>query len=400
MIIHGDVAFMILATTLVLIMTPGLAFFYGGLVERKNALTIMFQVFIAIGVISLLWIFGGFSLVFGDDIGGIIGNPLQFFAFNDVTFTVDLRYSETIPFILFFMYQMMFAIITAPLMTGAFANRLTVSGWIKILVLWMILIYFPVAHWVWGGGFLSKLGFVDFAGGAVIHITSGFGCLGGIYVLGERKVKNEKGPFNLGLVAIGAGLLLFGWFGFNAGGTIAAADIAAIVFTNTGVAAASAMVVWLILHAIHTKRASFLEAIIGAVAGLATVTPASGYVKPLSALIIGALGAIVCFYCVEFERKMWDDALDVWGVHGMGGLLGILLIGIFADPRINGVSAGLHQFLIQALGAVIIGVYSILVTFLIFKLVDKTKSIKVSEEIQRKGLDQEFFKESYETKID
>ena len=400
MIIHGDVAFMILATTLVLIMTPGLAFFYGGLVERKNALTIMFQVFIAIGVVSLLWIFGGFSLVFGDDIGGIIGNPLQFFAFNDVTFTVDLRYSETIPFILFFMYQMMFAIITAPLMTGAFANRLTVSGWIKILVLWMILIYFPVAHWVWGGGFLSKLGFVDFAGGAVIHITSGFGCLGGIYVLGERKVKNEKGPFNLGLVAIGAGLLLFGWFGFNAGGTIAAADIAAIVFTNTGVAAASAMVVWLILHAIHAKRASFLEAIIGGVAGIATVTPASGYVKPLSALIIGALGAIVCFYCVEFERKMWDDALDVWGVHGMGGLLGILLIGIFADPRINGVSAGLHQFLIQALGAVIIGVYSILVTFLIFKLVDKTKSIKVSEEIQRKGLDQEFFKESYETKID
>ena len=400
MIIHGDVAFMILATTLVLIMTPGLAFFYGGLVERKNALTIMFQVFIAIGVVSLLWIFGGFSLVFGDDIGGIIGNPLQFFAFNDVTFTVDLRYSETIPFILFFMYQMMFAIITAPLMTGAFANRLTVSGWIKSLVLWMILIYFPVAQWGWGGGFLCKLGFVDFAGGAVIHITSGFGCLGGIYVLGERKVKNEKGPFNLGLVAIGAGLLLFGWFGFNAGGTIAAADIAAIVFTNTGVAAASAMVVWLILHAIHTKRASFLEAIIGAVAGLATVTPASGYVKPLSALIIGALGAIVCFYCVEFERKMWDDALDVWGVHGMGGLLGILLIGIFADPRINGVSAGLHQFLIQALGAVIIGVYSILVTFLIFKLVDKTKSIKVSEEIQRKGLDQEFFKESYETKID
>ena len=400
MIIHGDVAFMILATTLVLIMTPGLAFFYGGLVERKNALTIMFQVFIAIGVVSLLWIFGGFSLVFGDDIGGIIGNPLQFFAFNDVTFTVDLRYSETIPFILFFMYQMMFAIITAPLMTGAFANRLTVSGWIKILVLWMILIYFPVAHWVWGGGFLSKLGFVDFAGGAVIHITSGFGCLGGIYVLGERKVKNEKGPFNLGLVAIGAGLLLFGWFGFNAGGTIAAADIAAIVFTNTGVAAASAMVVWLILHAIHTKRASFLEAIIGAVAGLATVTPASGYVKPLSALIIGALGAIVCFYCVEFERKMWDDALDVWGVHGMGGLLGTLLVGVFADPRVNGVTAGLHQFLIQALGAVIIGVYSILVTFLIFKLVDKTKSIKVSEEIQRKGLDQEFFKESYETKID
>lgn len=400
MIIHGDVAFMILSTTLVLIMTPGLAFFYGGLVERKNALTIMFQVFIAIGIVSLLWIFGGFSLVYGDDIAGIIGNPFQFFGFKNMVFTMDLRYSETIPFILFFMYQMKFAIITAPLMTGAFANRLTISGWIKILIIWMILIYFPVAHWVWGGGFLSKLGFVDFAGGAVIHITSGFGCLGGIYVLGERKIKNEKGPFNLGLVAIGAGLLLFGWYGFNSGGTIVAADITTIVFANTGVASASGMIVWLILHAMHAKRASFLEAIIGAIAGLATVTPASGYVTPMSALIIGALGALVCFFCVEFERKKWDDALDVWGVHGMGGFLGILLIGVFADPRVNGISAGIHQFLIQTLGAVIIGVYSILVTYLIFKVVDMTKSIKVSEEIQRTGLDHEFFRESYETKID
>ena len=399
MIIHGDVAFMILATTLVLIMTPGLAFFYGGLVERKNALTIMFQVFTSIGIVGLLWIFGGFSLVFGDDIAGIIGNPLEFFALRNVVFTVDLRYSETIPFILFFMYQMMFAIITAPLMTGAYANRLTVSGWIKILIVWMILIYFPVAHWVWGGGFLSKLGFVDFAGGAVIHITSGFGCLGGIYVLGERKVKNEKGPFNLGLVAIGAGLLLFGWYGFNAGGTIAAADIAAIVFANTGLASVSGMVVWLILYAMHKKRASFLEAIIGAVAGLATITPASGYVTPISALIIGALGAIVCFFCVEFERKMWDDALDVWGVHGMGGLLGALLVGVFADPRVNGVTAGLHQFLIQLLGVVIIGVYSVLVTFLIFKVIDKIKTIKVSKEIQEKGLDQEFFGEHYESDL-
>ncbi|EKY24613.1 ammonium transporter [Clostridium celatum] len=399
MIIHGDVAFMVLSTTLVLIMTPGLAFFYGGLVERKNALTIMFQVFIAIGIVSLLWIFGGFSLVFGDDIIGIIGNPLQFFAFKDITYTIDLKYSETIPFILFFMYQMMFAIITAPLMTGAFANRLTIGGWIKILIIWMILIYFPVAHWVWGGGFLSKLGFVDFAGGAVIHITSGFGCLGGIYVLGERKVKNEKGPFNLGLLALGGGLLLFGWFGFNAGGTLAAANVAAIVFANTGIAAAAGMIVWLILYSMHNnKRASFLEMIVGAVAGLATITPASGYVTPLSAVIIGALGGLVCFFCVEYERKKWDDALDVWGVHGMGGLLGTLLIGVFANPKVNNISAGINQFLIQALGALIIGVYSIVVTFLIFKVVDKIKPIRVSEEIQRKGLDQEFFQESYETK--
>lgn len=398
MIIHGDVAFMILATTLVLIMTPGLAFFYGGLVERKNALTIMFQVFIAIGIVSLLWIFGGFSLVFGDDIAGIIGNPLQYFCFRDVTYSINLKYSDNLPFLMFFMYQMMFAIITAPLMTGAFANRLTISGWIKILILWMILIYFPVAHWVWGGGFLSKLGFVDYAGGTVIHITSGFGCLGGIYVLGERSVKNEHGPFNLGLVAIGAGILLFGWYGFNAGGTLAAAETAVIVFANTGVAAASGMIVWLILYSIHSKRASFLEMIVGAVAGLATITPAAGYVRPRVAVLIGAIGAVVCFFSVEFERKKWDDALDVWGVHGVGGFLGTLLIGIFANSRINGVYASTKQFGVQLLGAVLVAVYSIIVTFLIFKLVDSTKSIKVSKEVQECGLDQEFFKENYETK--
>ena len=398
MIIHGDVAFIILATALVLIMTPGLAFFYGGLVERKNSLTIMFQIFISIGIVTLLWVFGGFSLVFGDDIGGVIGNPFQYFAFKDITYMINLNYSDNIPFLMFFMYQLMFAIITAPLMTGAYANRLTVSGWIKILIIWMILVYFPVAHWVWGGGFLSKLGFVDFAGGAVIHITSGFGCLGGIYVLGERKYKNENGPFNLGLVAIGAALLLFGWFGFNAGGTLAAAETAAIVFTNTAIAGATGMIVWAILYAMHSKRASFLEIIIGAVAGLATITPASGYVTPLSSVLIGAIAAVVCFFCVEFERKKWDDALDVWGVHGMGGFIGTLLVGVLADPRVNGVSAGLNQFLIQLLGCGIIIVYSVLMTFIIFKVVDKIKSIKVSDEIQLKGLDQAFFKENYETK--
>ena len=398
MIIHGDVAFIMLATVLVLIMTPGLAFFYGGLVERKNALTIMFQIFISIGIVTLLWIFGGFSLAFGDDIGGVIGNPFQYFGFKDITFMINLNYSNNIPFLMFFMYQLMFAIITAPLMTGAYANRLTISGWIKILIIWMIVVYFPVAHWVWGGGFLSKLGFVDFAGGAVIHITSGFGCLGGIYVLGERKYKNEHGPFNLGLVAIGAALLLFGWFGFNAGGTLSAAETAAIVFTNTGIAGATGMVVWIILYAMHSKRASFLEIIVGAIAGLATITPASGYVTPLSAVLIGAIAAVVCFFCVEFERKKWDDALDVWGVHGMGGFIGTLLVGLLADPRVNGVSAGINQFLIQLLGCGIIIVYSVLMTFLIFKVVDATKSIKVSEEIQLKGLDQAFFKENYETK--
>ena len=393
MIIHGDVAFMIISTVLVLIMTPGLALFYGGLVEKRNSLTIMFQCFISIGVVTIMWIFGGFGMVFGTDIGGIIGNPMDYFAFMGMDYLVNTNYSSNIPFLLFFMYQLMFAIITAPLMTGAFANRLTIGGWIKILVLWMILIYFPVAHWVWGGGFLADWGFVDYAGGAVIHITAGFGCLGAIYFLGERAVKNTKGPFNLGLVAIGAGLLLFGWFGFNAGGSLAAADTAAIVFTNTGVAGAFGMITWSILHYIEHKRFSFLEMIVGAVAGLATITPAAGYITPYSSIFVGILGALVCFFCVILERKLFDDALDVWGTHGMGGFLGTLLIGVFANISINGIQAGFSQFLIQAGGAILIAVYSIVVTYLICFVVDKTKSIKVSPEVQKSGLDKEFFGE-------
>ena len=394
MIIHGDVAFMIISTVLVLIMTPGLALFYGGLVEKRNSLTIMFQCFISIGIVTIMWIFGGFGMVFGTDIGGIIGNPMDYFAFMGMDYLVNTNYSSNIPFLLFFMYQLMFAIITAPLMTGAFANRLTIGGWIKILVLWMILIYFPVAHWVWGGGFLADWGFVDYAGGAVIHITAGFGCLGAIYFLGERAVKNTKGPFNLGLVAIGAGLLLFGWFGFNAGGSLAAADTAAIVFTNTGVAGAFGMITWSILHYIEHKRFSFLEMIVGAVAGLATITPAAGYITPYSSIFVGILGALVCFFCVILERKLFDDALDVWGTHGMGGFLGTLLIGVFANISINGVEAGFSQFLIQAGGAILIAVYSIVVTYLICFVVDKTKSIKVSPEVQKSGLDKEFFGET------
>ena len=394
MIIHGDVAFMIISTVLVLIMTPGLAFFYGGLVEKKNALTIMFQCFISIGVITVLWIFGGFGMVFGRDIGGVIGNPLDYIGFMGMDYLINPQYSSTIPFLMFFMYQLMFAIITAPLMTGAIANRITIGGWIKVLILWMILIYFPVAHWVWGGGFLAKLGFVDYAGGAVIHITAGFGCLGAIYVLGQRAVKNTKGPFNLGLVSIGAGLLLFGWFGFNAGGSLAAADTATIVFTNTGVASAFGMITWSILHYIEHKRFSFLEMIVGAVAGLATITPCAGYITPGASVIVGILGALVCFFCVILERKLFDDALDVWGTHGMGGFLGTLLIGVLADSTINGIQAGFRQFFVQLFGAVIIGIYSIIVTYIIFVVVDKIKTIKVSEEIQREGLDKVFFGEN------
>ncbi|MDO5520702.1 MAG: ammonium transporter [bacterium] len=395
MIIHGDVAFMIISTVLVLIMTPGLAFFYGGLVERKNSLTMMFQSFIAIGVVTVLWVFGGFSLVFGDDIGGVIGHPLQYFAFHDFIDLINAKYSSTIPFLLFFMYQLMFAIITAPLMTGAFANRITPGGWIRVLIIWMIIIYFPVAHWVWGGGFLSRLGFVDYAGGAVIHITAGFGCVSGVFFLGDRYKKKSVTPFNIGFVALGGALLLFGWFGFNSGGSMTAAGITAIVFANTGIAAASAMITWLILHFIYHKHLSFLESIIGMVAGLATITPCAGYVTPLSAFIIGIIASIVCYYAVIFARKHWDDPLDVWGVHGVGGFLGTLLVGVFADPDINGVSASVNQFLIQAFGAILIAIYAIVLTYVCFFIAHKIKDLKVSAEIQKSGLDDAFFGEAF-----
>ena len=394
MIVHGDVAFMIVSMVLVLIMTPGLALFYGGLVERKNCLTMMFQSFISIGIVTVLWIFGGFGMVFGNDIGGVIGNPTNYFAFSGMDYLINPTYSDTIPFLLFFMYQLMFAIITAPLMTGAFANRITIGGWVKVLILWMILVYYPVAHWVWGGGFLADLGFVDYAGGAVIHITAGFGCVSGVYFLGERAEKNEKGPFNLGLVTVGAGLLLFGWFGFNAGGSLAAADTATIVIANTGVASAFGMITWSILHYLHHKRASFFELTVGAIAGLATITPCAGYVTPFSAILVGIIASIVCYYCVLFERKYIDDALDVWGTHGMGGFLGTLLIGVLANRTINGVQAGVRQFLVQLFGAVLIGIYSIVVTYIIFVVVNKIKPLRVSKEVQKEGLDKTFFSEN------
>ncbi|MGL4848183.1 MAG: ammonium transporter [Clostridium sp.] len=395
-IVQGNEAFMVISTLLVFIMTPGLAFFYGGLVEKKNSLTIMIQIFLAIGVVGLLWIFGGFSLVFGKDIHGIIGNPLQYFGFHNITFSVNGQYSSTVPFLLFFMYQLMFAIITLPLMTGAMANRIRIGGWILFLVIWMILVYFPVAHWVWGGGFLAKMGFVDFAGGTVIHATAGFSGLAAIWVLGRRKDTSSKGPFNLGLVAIGSALLLFGWFGFNAGGVLAANGLASIAFTNTGVAAIAGMIVWTIIVYIEKKKFSFLEMLIGAVAGLATITPASGYVTPISALIIGAVAAIFCFGCVKFAKKMkWDDALDVWGTHGMGGVLGTICIGLFANSLVNHVQAGGHQLLVQIFGVVLVSVYSLVVSFIVMKVIDKLFNIRTTEEEQKMGLDKALLDESY-----
>ncbi|MEG1617527.1 MAG: ammonium transporter [Bacteroidales bacterium] len=397
MINNGDVAFMVIATVLVFFMIPGLAFFYGGLVERKNSLTMMYYTFISIGIVTIMWCLGGFSLVFGRDMGGIIGNPAEYFMFRGVDFTINPQYGSKIPFLMFFMYQLMFAIITAPLMTGAFANRMTIAGWIKLLIPWMIFIYFPVAHWVWGGGFLAQMGFVDYAGGTVIHVTAAFAALAAIILLGKRAVTCPKKCMNLNMVLIGSAILFFGWFGFNSGGALASGETAAIAFTNTGVAAGFATIAWVILDYIRNKRISFVETLTGTVAGLATITPCSGYVLPQAAALIGIIGAAVCYFSVMLIHKLkLDDALDVFGVHGMGGFTGTVLIGIFAVAVVNSINFGIQQLLIQLLGVVLVAIYSFVVTWIILKLIKATGSLHVDAEIQQKGLDSVFIEEAKE----
>lgn len=392
---NGDVAFMVVTTVLVFFMTPGLAFFYGGLVEKKNSLTMMFYTFIAVGIVTVMWTLGGFSMVFGSDLRGVIGNPAEYFMLRNMDFSVNPNYGSKIPFLMFFMYQLMFAIITAPLMTGAFANRMSPGNWIKMLVLWMAVVYFPVAHWIWGGGFLSQMGFVDYAGGTVIHVTAGFSSLAAILVLGNRLEKPKRNYGNLNLVLIGTGILFFGWFGFNSGGALASGEKAVIAFTNTGIAAGFAMVIWQLISYYYKRRFSMIELATGAVAGLATITPASGYVTPQSSALIGIIAAIICYCCVELlKRFKIDDALGVWGVHGMGGFTGTLLIGLFAQSAVDDVSSGSSQFLIQLLGVALVVVWSMLSTWIILKIVGATGTLNVSDKIQKEGLDKKYMAET------
>lgn len=391
---NGNVAFMVITTVLVFFMTPGLAFFYGGLVHKKNTFTMMMYTFIAIGIVTIMWTLGGFSIVFGESVGGLFGNPGSYFMLKNLDFTENKEYGSTIPFLMFFMYQLMFAIITAPLMTGAIASRITIVGWVKVLVLWMLLIYFPVAHWIWGNGFLQKLGFIDFAGGTVIHATAGFSALIGVFYFGRRFVIPKKGYGNINLVLIGASILMFGWFGFNSGGALVGGKTAAIAFTNTGIATGFASIVWVALAYSKSKRFSMVELTTGAVAGLATITPCSGYVSPQYSVAIGVIAAFVCWFCLNFSRKMkWDDVLGVWGVHGMGGVAGSLMVGFFAVEEVNKVQGSIVQFLIQLLGIAIVVAYTCLVCYLIFKICDKTGSIRVPDEVQENGLDATYMEE-------
>ena len=390
----GDTTLVLISAALVCLMTPGLAFFYGGLVRRKNILTIMIQSFISMGVVTTLWVLFGFSLAFGDDKFGIIGN-FKYVLLQGVGMQPSDTYGPTIPFLAFFIFQEMFAVITPALITGAFADRINFKSYLKFLILWSIFVYIPITHWIWGGGFLSKLGVVDFAGGIVVHVSAGMAALASVFFVGKRKILpgESTAPNNIAYVALGTGLLWFGWFGFNGGSALAANGVAAIAFVNTDIAGSVAMLVWLIMAWIREKKPTMIGALTGSIAGLATITPAAGYVLPWTAAIIGLLSGLVCYSAVLIKEKFqWDDALDVWGVHGVGGILGSILVGVFASKSVNGISGLIEgnsrQLVVQIMGVSITAIYAYVITYLILKILNKFDPVRVSPEIEEKGLDE------------
>lgn len=392
----GDTAFMMLCTAMVCLMTPGLAFFYGGLARKRSILFIMMESFISMGIVTLIWMFGGFGLAVGKDIHGVIGRFTDYFGLAHVGLVPNAVHAASIPFALFFLFQLMFCVITVPLMTGAFAERLNLKGYILLLICWTILVYIPVCHWVWGEGFLSKWGFVDFAGGTVIHTTAGFAALASIFVLGKRKVaKQGMHPNNLMAAAIGTGLLWFGWFGFNSGGALSAGALATKAFTNTLVGLASGMIAWLIMAKILRGKINFVDVMTGSVAGLATITPCAGYIAPSSAIIVGIVAGIICNLAVGFrQKKGWDDALDVWGVHGVGGFTGTILIGLLADKTVNGVGASFHQLLVQVGGVVLTAIYAFVLTYVLLKILGAVTQIKPTQKQIEEGLDKTLLEET------
>lgn len=390
----GDTALVLISAALVALMTPGLAFFYGGLVRRKNVLSIMMQSFISMGVVTIIWVLFGFSLAFSGDNWGVIGD-FGNVALRGVGFAPNPAYAPTIPFLAYFIFQEMFAVITPALITGAFADRVNFKSYLKFLVLWSLLVYIPFAHWVWGGGFLAAWGVKDFAGGIVVHVSAGIAALASVFVVGKRRLApgERTAPHNVAFVALGTGLLWFGWFGFNGGSALAANGVAAVAFVNTDIAASVAMITWLFISWARDTRPSMIGAMTGAVAGLATVTPAAGYVEPWAAAAIGLLAGIVCYLAVQYRiKRNWDDALDVWGVHGVGGGLGVVLTGVFAVKAINGISGLIEgdwrQFGVQVLAVGITGAYSFIMTYLILRVLNFFEPVRVSEEAEARGLDE------------
>lgn len=395
MINTGDTAFILVSAALVLLMTPGLALFYGGMVRRKNVLGTILQSFIMISIIGLEWIYLGYTLSFGPDVAGFIGN-LKYAALRGVGLTPSDTYATTIPHLLFMIYQCMFAIITPALITGAFAERMRFGPFLLFSLLWAILVYNPVCHWVWGGGFLAQKGVLDFAGGLVVHLTCGVAALAAAIVIGPRRGYGRENfkPHNLPLTLLGAGLLWFGWFGFNGGSALAANQIAVSAFVATHIAGLTAMLAWILVEWLHYGKPTSLGAASGAIAGLATITPAAGFVGPNAAVAIGALAGVICYLAVLAKNKFgYDDSLDVVGIHGVGGLIGTLCVGIFASKAVN--PSGANGLLFgnpallgtQFLGVLVVGIYTLVVSFILLKLIDAIFGLRLSEENEVAGLD-------------
>ena len=383
----GNAGFMLLCTSLVMLMTPGLAFFYGGLVGRRSVLTIMMQSFVSMGWTTVLWFVVGFSLCFSGGEGGIIGN-LDMAFLRGVTLSTPAPLNDTIPLIVFIAYQMMFAIITPALITGAFAGRVTFKAYMLFLTAWLLFVYFPFVHMIWGGGWLAQQGVLDFAGGIVVHAIAGMAALASVLYVGRRK-SLDSGPHSIPLVALGTGLLWFGWYGFNAGSEFRVDAVTAVAFLNTDLAASFAAIVWLAIDWNRASKPKFLGLLTGAVAGLATITPAAGYVSPTTAVIIGCVAGAVCYAAVALKNRLrLDDALDVWGVHGVGGTLGILMLGLFATKTFNpagadGLLSGNPGFFLAEAGAVLLAiVWAFGFTYAMLWLIDRVTPVRVDADAE------------------
>lgn len=398
MISAADTAFILAAAGLVLLMTPGLALFYAGMVRSKNVLGTIMQSFIMISIISLEWVYIGYSMSFGPDVGGFIGD-LSWFALNGVTNEPSTTYATTIPQTVFMIYQCMFAVITPALITGAFAERVRFAPFAVFSLLWAVFVYNPVCHWIWGGGWMSSLGpngVLDFAGGLVVHVTCGAAALAAALVIGPRKGFGRESylPHSLPMTMLGTGLLWFGWFGFNGGSALAADGVAATAFVATHLAGMSGMAMWTVMEWIKLGKPTTLGAASGAIAGLATITPAAGFVGPNSAIIIGLVAGILCYLAVNAKTRLgYDDSLDVVGIHGVGGAAGTLMLGVFASKAVNaggvdGLIAGsAAQLVYQALGVLIVTVYAFVVSWILLKGIHAVMGLRVSEENEVQGLD-------------
>ena len=387
----GDTAWILVSSAFVLCMTlPGLALFYGGLVRSRNVLGTIMHTAIILCMISIVWILCGYSLAFGPDVGGIIGG-LDWVGLHGVGLEPSPDYASTIPHQVFMVFQLMFAAITVALITGSFAERMKFKALLLFAVLWSIFIYSPLAHWVWGGGWLGQMGALDFAGGAVVHISSGIAALVCAVMLGPRKGFGTEPmpPHNLPMTVLGTGLLWFGWFGFNAGSALGANDIAAAAFVATHTAAAAGGISWMVAEWIHQGKPTVLGVASGIIAGLATITPGAGFLGPLSALLIGLVAGTLCYIAVVWKVKLgYDDSLDVVGIHGVGGFTGILATGLFASIGAQGLFFGnAGQFGIQVLLAVVTLVFALVGTYIILKVIDMTVGLRVSSQDEEVGLD-------------